>query len=60
LTVAQAATELGLRPEVVTALVRHQRIYGAYTPDAGPWLLPRDAVESYRAERAAEGDPPPG
>lgn len=53
----QAATSLGVSREVMRALLKHQRVTGAYELDEDHWLIPRASVAAFAAERAAERAP---
>ena len=50
----QAAEALEVPVSIMRALLRHQRVPGAYELGADGWLIPRAAVAAFLAERAAE------
>jgi|GEM_PF-4148295 len=49
----EAAALLGVDLAVMGALLKHQRVPGAYDMDDHGWLIPRRAIEAFAAERGA-------
>jgi hypothetical protein len=56
-SIDEAAATLGVPLEIMRALLKHQRVTGAYELDDEHWLIPRASVEAFAAERAAEQTP---
>jgi hypothetical protein len=53
-TLEEAAQALEVSLEIMRALLKHQRVTGAYELDDEHWLIPRASVVAFQAERAAE------
>jgi len=54
-TIEEAAALLGVRVPVMQALLRHQRVPGAYDMNEEGWLIPRAAIQAFAAQWAASG-----
>jgi hypothetical protein len=50
----EAAAALEVPLEIMRALLKHQRVTGAYELDDEHWLIPRASIVAFAAERAAE------
>jgi hypothetical protein len=53
-SIDEAAATLGVSLEIMRALLKHQRVTGAYELDDEHWLIPRASVVAFQAERDAE------
>lgn len=54
-TIEQAAAALEVPLEVMRALLKHQRVPGAYELDEHQWQIPAASVAAFAAERDAAG-----
>jgi hypothetical protein len=59
-SLSEAANLLGVGLPVMRALLKHQRVPGAYEMDDELWLIPRASVFAFAAERDATARAPDG
>jgi hypothetical protein len=57
LSVAEAAAELGLSPTAVRTLIKKDELAGAFQNPSRAWVVPEEAVKTYRAEQKKAGKP---
>jgi hypothetical protein len=53
-TLEEAAALLGVDLAIMRALLKHQRVPGAYDMEDDGWLIPRASVVAFAAERDAQ------
>jgi hypothetical protein len=56
----EAAEFLGVDLAVMRALLKHQRVPGAYDMEDDGWLIPRASIVAFKAERDAVPGTEPG
>ena len=59
-SLADAADFLGVDLAVMRALLKHQRVPGAYDMEDDGWLIPRASIVAFTAERDAVPGTEPG